>query len=154
MLAVREAGADDLERLVAWAMAMAWETERKRLAPETVGRGVRLGLEDPAWARYFMAELASESGAEPAGTLMLTREWSDWRAGEWWWIQSVYVPEAFRRRGVLRALVAHVQALADADPGVCGLRLYAARENRIALEAYRRLGLADAGYLVLERARG
>ncbi len=153
-LRVRAAGPGDLELLAAWAAAMAWETERRRLDPDTLRRGVAAGLADPARARYFVAEVAPPAGAparsEPAGTLMLTREWSDWRAGEWWWIQSVYVPEAHRRRGVLRALTGHVRALAAAAPEVCGLRLYVARENRAAQAAYQRLGLRDAGYLVLE----
>ncbi|HOX47096.1 MAG TPA: GNAT family N-acetyltransferase [Myxococcota bacterium] len=147
---VRDAALADAERLTAWAAAMAWETERRRLDPDTLGRGVRLGLEDPARARYFVAERVGESGAVPAGTLMLTREWSDWRAGEWWWIQSVYVPPACRRLGVLRALYAHVLGLARSAPGVCGLRLYVARDNRAAQEAYARLGMQDPGYSMFE----
>jgi len=149
-IAIREAVLADAERLTAWAAAMAWETERRRLDTNTLGRGIRLGLEDENRARYFVAERASESGAEPAGTLMLTREWSDWRAGEWWWIQSVYVPPACRRLGVFRALYAHVLALARRAPGVCGLRLYVARDNRVAQEAYARLGMHDPGYTMLE----
>jgi GNAT superfamily N-acetyltransferase len=143
---VRDAALADAERLTAWAADMAWETERRRLDPDTLGRGIRLGLEDARRARYFVAE----RGGEPAGTLMLTREWSDWRAGEWWWIQSVYVPPACRRLGVLRALYAHVLELARSAPGVCGLRLYVARDNRAAQAAYARLGMQDPGYSMLE----
>jgi ribosomal protein S18 acetylase RimI-like enzyme len=151
MLRVREARAEDAALLAAWASAMAWETEQKRLDPDTVARGVRAVFERPERARYFVAERASDDGAvEPAGTLMLTLEWSDWRCGDWWWIQSVFVAPEHRRRGVYRALYAHVLELARATPEVCGLRLYVERHNANAQRTYESLGMRDAGYLVLE----
>jgi ribosomal protein S18 acetylase RimI-like enzyme len=82
---------------------------------------------------------------------MFTTEWSDWRNGWFWWIQSVYVRREFRRRGVFRALFEHVYEAARADPEVIGLRLYVERENHAALETYRRLGMEAAGYVVFER---
>jgi GNAT superfamily N-acetyltransferase len=148
---VRDAVAGDAALLAAWAIAMAWETESKRLDPDTVARGVRAVFERPERARYFLAERANDDGVvEPAGTLMLTREWSDWRCGDWWWIQSVYIAPAHRRRGVYRALYAHVLELAHATPEVCGLRLYVERHNAAAQRTYESLGMRDAGYLVLE----
>ena len=81
---------------------------------------------------------------------MLTREWSDWRNGDWWWIQSVYVPEPFRRMGVFTALYRHVEQLARETPGVVGLRLYVERENENAQMTYKALGMLDAGYSILE----
>jgi GNAT superfamily N-acetyltransferase len=143
---VRAAAAADADLLATWAEAMAWETERKQLNPSTVRRGVALGIADPARARYFIAEV----DGKPAGTLMLTTEWSDWRAGWWWWIQSVYVPPAHRRLGVLRALYAHVHALATGTREVCGLRLYVERDNADAQRTYLALGMDDAGYRVFE----
>lgn len=155
-LRVRPARAADLDLLAGWAAAMAWETERKRLDPATVRAGVEAGLADEARARYFVAmDEALAAGREtlgiPVGTLMLTREWSDWRNGEWWWIQSVYVDEAHRRRGVFAALYRHVEQLARAADGVVGLRLYVERGNAVAQATYRRLGMDDAGYLILEQ---
>jgi len=82
---------------------------------------------------------------------MLTYEWSDWRNGQIWWIQSVYVPAEFRRLGVFRALYQHVEQFARRTSGVVGLRLYVERHNTAALDVYRRMGLADAGYVVLEK---
>src|SRR3546814_13330791 len=79
---------------------MALETEHKRLEPGTVRAGIDAGLADPAKARYFVA--ADGDGA-PVGPLMLTREWSDWRHGDWWWIQSVYMVPAWRRHRVVAA---------------------------------------------------
>jgi GNAT superfamily N-acetyltransferase len=145
-LTVRAATAADIDLLATWAEAMAWETEHKQLNPATVRRGVALGVADPARARYFIAE----SDGKPAGTLMLTTEWSDWRAGWWWWIQSVYVPPAYRRGGVLRALYAHVHGLASSTREVCGLRLYVERDNAVAQKTYESLGMEDAGYRMFE----
>ena len=110
-ITVRPARADEAEQLATWAEAMAWETEHKRLEPATVRRGVRGVFEQPGRGRYFIAERQGE----PAGTLMHTYEWSDWRDGDWWWIQSVYVAPAHRRQGVYAAMHAHLVALAKAS---------------------------------------
>ena len=150
-ITIRAASADDVERLAAWAMAMALETEHKRLDPDTVLRGVRAVFDQPARGRYFIAE---RDAGEPVGTLMLTHEWSDWRNGNWWWIQSVYVDPAHRRSGVYRALYDHVHALAQATPDVCGLRLYVERGNANAQRTYESLGMDDAGYAMYEAEFG
>lgn len=145
-LRIRDAAAADVPVLVRWAQAMAFETEGKRLPDGDILPGVARGIAEPSLARYFVAEIAGK----PVGTLMLTTEWSDWRNGLWWWIQSVYVAPEARRRGVYRALYAHVRALAEADPGVCGLRLYVERENLAAQRTYAALGMRDAHYLIYE----
>jgi ribosomal protein S18 acetylase RimI-like enzyme len=160
-LTIRAASVDDVERLAAWAEAMALETEHKRLDPDTVRAGVRAVLDRPARGRYFIAERVASANVrsnmdadgtarEAVGTLMLTHEWSDWRNGDWWWIQSVYVQPAARRSGVYRALYDHVHALAQAAPDVCGLRLYVERENASAQRTYESLGMRDAGYAMFE----
>ena len=154
---IREATADDAALLARWASAMALETEHKRLDPATVLAGVAVGIADPGRARYFVAmDEALAAGREtlalPVGTLMLTHEWSDWRNGDWWWIQSVYVEPAHRRRGVFAALYRHVAAQAQATDGVVGLRLYVERDNAAAQATYRTLGMVDAGYRILEHA--
>lgn len=146
---VRDARADDLAWLTEVALAMAWETERKRLDADTVRAGIAAGLVDPAKARYFVVE----RGGARAGTLMLTGEWSDWRNGAWWWIQSVYVMPAHRRQGVYAALYRHVEAQARAAAGVIGLRLYVEHENDAAQRTYRALGMRDAGYRIYEAER-
>lgn len=153
---VRTAQPGDAQWLAACALAMAHETEDKALDPATVRAGIEAGLADPAKARYFVAMPDVRAGADtlgmPAGTLMLTREWSDWRNGDWWWIQSVYVMPQFRKRGVFAALYRHVEALARAAPDVVGLRLYVERNNAGARATYARLGMRDAGYSILEAA--
>lgn len=147
---IREARRADLETLARWAEAMALETEHKRLDAITVRRGIAVLFDVPARGRYFVAE---RDGA-PAGALMLTHEWSDWRNADWWWIQSVYVEPTQRRHGVYRALHSHVQALAAATPGVCGLRLYVENDNHVAQRTYLALGMQDARYRVFEAPLG
>lgn len=148
---VRDARPGDAPLLAEWMIAMAWETEHKRLDPDVIAPGVRAVFEQPARGRYFVAEcMDADDAPAPAACLMLTREWSDWRCGDWWWIQSVYVAPAFRRRGAYSALHAHVRALAAATPGVCGLRLYVEKANARAQRTYAALGMVDAGYFVFE----
>ena len=140
----------DLAVLCAFNAAIALETEALQLDPATLERGVALGLADAARARYFVAE----SGGRVAGCLMLTLEWSDWRAGFWWWIQSVYVHPECRRRGVYRALHTHVAQLAASAADVVGLRLYAERDNHGAHRTYAAMGMHDSHYQVFEQLTG
>lgn len=125
---------------------MAEETEGKSLDPDLIGAGVLAVLEDTAKGRYWVADIDDE----PAGQLLITYEWSDWRNGMLWWIQSVYVPHRFRRQGVFSALYKHVESLATADGSVHGIRLYVERQNEKAQATYRNLGMVDPGYRVME----
>ncbi len=146
MISIREANPGDHALICAWNDALARESEDKQLDLAALSRGVQRALDDAALGRYFIAEV----GGEPAGQLMLTREWSDWRDGMFWWIQSVYVPEAYRGSGVFKALYRHVERLANDDGRVCGLRLYVHDGNERAMDVYKRLGMVDAEYRVLE----
>jgi ribosomal protein S18 acetylase RimI-like enzyme len=148
-LQIRRAQAADADVIAAFNIAMAEETEGKRLLPQVVGAGVRRLLAQPALGFYLVAEAAGEVVA----ALMVTSEWSDWRNGRFWWLQSVYVRPAWRRRGVFRALHAHVTAAAASEPDVCGLRLYVERENQAAQATYRSLGMQETDYLLLEQLR-
>jgi GNAT superfamily N-acetyltransferase len=148
---IRAAHAADAALIADWNIAMALETEGKALDPATVHAGVATGIADPTKSRYFIAmEDAAFAGAEtlgvPVGTLMLTTEWSDWRNGDWWWIQSVYVPPSHRRKGVFSALYRHVEDLAKHTAGVVGLRLFVEHGNTNAQRTYEALGMQDEGY--------
>src|SRR6185369_14223969 len=99
-LVIRRAEPRDLAALVAGNAAMALETEGRRLDPARLERGVRALLADPAKGFYLVAEEAGNV----VGQLMITTEWSDWRDGVFWWIQSVHVVPSHRRRGVYRRL--------------------------------------------------
>jgi ribosomal protein S18 acetylase RimI-like enzyme len=146
---VRLACAADAQVLTEFNTAMALETEGKRLLPEVIGAGVRSLLDDPASGFYVVAE---EEG-RAVGSLLVTKEWSDWRNGSFWWIQSVYVRPEWRRKGVYRRLYRHVQERAASDPAVCGFRLYVERENARAQATYGALGMKATRYLVFEELK-
>jgi len=109
--------------------------------------GVEALLADPHKGVYYL----TEDGGKVLGQISTTTEWSDWRNGWFWWIQSVYVCKEARRQGVFRALYNHVYQAACADPGVVGLRLYVEKENHVAKWTYLQLGMEEEGYVVLHR---
>lgn len=145
-ITVRPATADDAEVLVSFNRAMAEESEDKGLDVVVLRRGVNYLLEHPDEGFYLIAE----RGGHVAGSLMVTYEWSDWRNGRFWWIQSVYVLPEHRRTGVYRALHDHVRNRARGDSQACGLRLYVERDNRGAMATYRALGMTETHYRLYE----
>ncbi|HEX7338995.1 MAG TPA: GNAT family N-acetyltransferase [Rhodanobacteraceae bacterium] len=144
-LHIRRATLADVDHLVAWNAAMARETEAKVLDTATLAAGVRGLLADDANGFYLVAERAGQT----VGCLMVTYEWSDWRNGRFWWIQSVYVVPAARRQGVFRALYRAVEAQARAA-GAVGLRLYVELENTRAQQTYAALGMTRCRYHMYE----
>lgn len=147
-LTIRPARPDDLANLVAWNVAMAWETEHKQLDPATLQRGVAAVFEEPRRGFYLVAERDGVA----VGGLLVTYEWSDWRAGDFWWIQSVYVTPDARRSGVFRALYAEVRRRCT-EAGAVGLRLYVETENHRAQHTYADLGMEQCHYLMYEWSR-
>jgi len=145
-LRIRRATRRDAAALIAFNSAMALETESKVLMPQVIGAGVRHLLRHPDSGFYLVAE----SGGVVIAGLMITTEWSDWRNGEFWWIQSVYVRPEYRRHGVYRRLYRFVRALAAKKRGVCGFRLYVEQRNRRAQATYRASGMGRTHYLVYE----
>lgn len=145
-LTVRDARPEDGENIAAFNAAMALETENRTLDPGLLGPGVAAVLADASRGRYWVAEIDDE----PAGQLMITYEWSDWRNGTLWWIQSVYIPERYRRQGVFTALYRHVEALARDAGDCCGIRLYVEESNERAQRTYAALGMTRPGYAVME----
>jgi len=145
-LTVRDANLNDLARIVAFNSRMARETEGKSLDETLISAGAAALLGSQDKGRYWVAE--GEDGV--IGQIMVTYEWSDWRNGVLWWIQSVYVHENHRRQGVFSALYRHVESLAMSDDGVRGIRLYVEQENLRAQSTYRSLGMESTGYQVME----
>lgn len=143
---IREATLADAATIAANNSKMAMETEGRSLAPDVVGPGVAALLKDSQMGRYWVAEAEGQT----VGQLMVTYEWSDWRNGMLWWIQSVYVDSGYRRRGVFSALYRHVESLASAESRVCGIRLYVEKENRRAQQTYEALGMTKPNYVVME----
>ena len=145
-IVIRQAVLEDAPVLARFNIDMARETESKTLDAPTITAGVRALFADPGKGFYLVAEI----GPAVAGALMVTREWSDWRDGDFWWIQSVYVAPPYRRRGVYRGLHEAVRARAAEHHEVCGLRLYVKQGNARAQASYRALGMGANGYLVYE----
>ena len=145
-LVIRPAELRDRDVIAQFNNLIAEETEDKSLDLSRLGLGVEALLANPALGRYFVAEI----DGQVVGQIMHTFEWSDWRNGVFWWIQSVYVAPHARRGGVFSALFRHLESLARADDGVCGLRLYVEHGNDRAQQTYSHLGMHDAGYRVME----
>ena len=148
MVHYREAVPADASAIIEFQLAMARETEDLELDREILTSGVNAVFADPALGRYFIAE----DDGRVIGSLMITYEWSDWRNGMVWWIQSVYVIPEFRRRGIYAGLYTHVKQLVEQST-VRGIRLYVDKRNTAAQEVYTRLGMNGEHYLVFEWMR-
>jgi GNAT superfamily N-acetyltransferase len=145
---IRNATRADVAFLADCNMAMAYESEKKRLDRDVLTRGIVAVFDHPERGFYVVAE----HDAKPVGSLLITHEWSDWRNGGWWWIQSVYVLPEARRRGVFSAMYREVDSRARASEGVIGLRLYVEKENTGAQATYAALGMEPAYYSLYQKA--
>lgn len=149
-LLIRDAVPADGAIIASYNSRMAEETEGRPLPADTIGPGVDALLADASKGRYWLAV----ADGHVVGQIMVTYEWSDWRNGTLWWIQSVYVRPDFRRQGVYSTLYRHVESLAKADGNVCGLRLYVENNNTRAQRTYEALGMVDPNYKVMEAIFG
>jgi ribosomal protein S18 acetylase RimI-like enzyme len=125
---------------------MALETENKYLDKEIIIAGVSSIINDNSKGMYWVMEMNKII----IGQLMVTYEWSDWRNGMMWWIQSVYVPKEQRRQGVYSQMYNNLLELAQLDSECCGIRLYVEKENKKAQKTYKKLGMKNAGYEIME----
>ncbi len=144
---IRAAHAGDVGDIVRFNAAMALETEHRALDVNVLQAGVEAALGDARHGFYLVAE----SSGRVVACLLITYEWSDWRNGQWWWLQSVYVDQAFRRHGVFRALYDEVERRVRNAPGAIGLRLYVERDNRRAQQTYAALGMHETEYRLYEK---
>lgn len=143
---VRDATEADAPKIVEFQLAMARETEGIELDRETCTRGVAAVFADPGLGRYFVA---AQDG-NVVGSLMITYEWSDWRNGVVWWIQSVYVVPESRGGGVYRRMYEAIQRLVRESAAIRGIRLYVDTRNIAAQQVYERLGMDGGHYRVFE----
>jgi len=142
---IRPAVLADLPVLVEFNCRLARETEAKELDSAVVTAGITALLRDSSKGRYWVAELNGET----VGQVMVTYEWTDWRNGIFWWLQSVYVRADVRGRGIFTALFREVQRTGALESDFRGLRLYVEEHNQRAQSVYLRLGLTRTGYEVL-----
>jgi ribosomal protein S18 acetylase RimI-like enzyme len=149
MLKMRIAEKIDIPLIAAHNCAMAMETENKMLDPKVATLGVEGLFTRPHFGFYLVADIDQMSAA----TLMVTYEWSDWRNGLFWWIQSVYVKEEFRRQGLYSAMYEQLKVMAaESETPVCGFRLYAENENIAAQATYKKCGMHACDYVMFEQS--
>ncbi|WP_107667435.1 GNAT family N-acetyltransferase [Cyanothece sp. BG0011] len=146
-ISIRLAQLDDVKAIANFNQTMAMETEGKVLQPDVLKAGIKALLNNPSHGFYVVAEVQSKV----VGCLMITREWSDWRNGVFWWIQSVFVEQEYRRRGIYRKMYEFIKELANNKEEVCGFRLYVEKDNRVAQETYSALGMTPLPYLMFEQ---
>lgn len=153
MLVIRTANGDDDAKILAQHnCAMAMETEGKVLNFDIVNSGVLGLMARSEYGFYLVAEMETADSRDVAATLMVTYEWSDWRNGLFWWIQSVYVKSDYRRQGIYRTMYDHLREMsAQAEIPVCGFRLYAETENVVAQATYKDCGMDQCEYLMFEQ---
>jgi ribosomal protein S18 acetylase RimI-like enzyme len=144
---IRKGTPEDLNQLLKAQVQMAYESESVHLDEQSLKAGLQAVLSDSSLGQYWIAFSSQRSFL---GTLMITREWSDWRNGFVLWIQSVFVAPEFRRQGIYRALYSFIKQKAEDDPLIVGVRLYVEKENERAIQTYRRLGMNSDRYVVCE----
>lgn len=146
---IRKAHPSDAQVIIEFNIAMALETEHKILKRSEIEPGVHGLFSHPEYGFYMVAE----SNGQVVGSLMITYEWSDWRNGVFWWIQSVYVRPEFRRQGVYRSMYEVIKEMTSRNSGVCGFRLYVERDNTRAQHTYTSLGMEETHYKLFEEMK-
>jgi ribosomal protein S18 acetylase RimI-like enzyme len=139
----------DIDTIVQFQADMAMESEGCVLDKEKVTKGVTAAMLDDSKGIYWVAKTDERT----IGSLMITREWSDWNNEWYWWIQSVYVTPEYRKQGVYKAMYQKVKDAAK-ENNVSQIRLYADKTNLSAQKAYQSLGMHESHYLMFEEEIG
>lgn len=148
MIVIRKASLSDASAIIDFQLKMAWETEKMKLNPETVTKGVNAVFQNNSRGQYYVAE----TGGKVVASLLITYEWSDWRNCNVWWFQSVFVLPDYRRQGIFRKMYTHVRTKAE-EQGIAGLRLYVETNNTRAKKTYEALGMSSEHYSFYEWMR-
>ncbi|PKP52070.1 MAG: GNAT family N-acetyltransferase [Bacteroidetes bacterium HGW-Bacteroidetes-1] len=146
MTKIRKAKPEEWSVIVDFQQLMAMETENIQLDAKILSAGVKALFEHPERGCYFVAE----NDKDIVGSLLITYEWSDWRNKTIFWIQSVYVKQTSRRKGVYRQLYEHIRQMAENDPTIGGIRLYVDKTNIPAQSTYTNLGMNGEHYQLFE----
>ena len=136
---------EDVENIAQFQVDMAMESEGTQLDKDTVTKGVSAAMADENKGLYYIARVDGKA----VGSLMLTREWSDWNNGWYWWIQSVYVAPDYRRQGVYKSMYQAVCTDAK-QQNIAQVRLYVDKTNTRGQEVYSSLGMQESHYLIYE----
>jgi GNAT superfamily N-acetyltransferase len=145
-MTIREANAPDLMFIVQAQLSMAMETESLALDKSVVTQGVRRVLQSSDLGFYWLAEDAGQ----PVASVLVLKEWSDWRNGWVLWIHSLYVLPDYRRKGIFSMIYDALQQKVQQEENLRGLRLYVEKTNLVAQQAYRAVGMTDNHYTLFE----
>jgi GNAT superfamily N-acetyltransferase len=142
---VRVANMNDLDFLVSFTLAEANEAEGSEKSSVTVSNGIRVSLENSAIAQYWVLE---NNEKKLIGSVSVVKEWSDWHAGYYWWIQSMFIQPEYRGQGLMNLLLNEVKEAAKTGDAL-ELRLYVHKDNIRAIRAYNREGFLDSPYQIM-----
>lgn len=142
---VRTATIDDIDTLVSFALSEAIEAENSVKSPDSVRDGVRVAIENTEIARYWVLETSEK---QIIGEISVYREWSDWHAGYYWWIQSMYISPEYRGKMLMQVLINEVYRVAEKEHAL-ELRLYVHNDNIRAIKAYQRDGFSISPYKMM-----
>ncbi len=143
---IRYAKVSDIDVITDFNYAMALETEGRQLDVDTLRAGIQNLYDNRQHGFYIVAE----KNSKVIGSLMITKEWSDWRNGFFWWIQSVFVAKEYRRMGIYRKMYDFIKAESKNHDNICGFRLYVEKDNQIAIKTYQSLGMEETYYRLYE----
>ena len=146
MISIRPATINDREVLIGFQEKLAFESENVTLDRSLLTNGMTRLLQDSAKGIYYIVE----DDRIPIGCHLITYEWSDWRDGMVWWLQSVYVAESHRSRGIFRMMYDNIMSMINNDPELIGLRLYVDKSNAKAMKVYAAMGMNGEHYTVYE----
>lgn len=143
---IRKAALSDIDALIDFQQRLASESEGLELDKEVLRKGLTELLMDSNKGEYFIAE----NNGTPVGCHLITFEWSDWRNGMVYWLQSVYVVGSWRKAGVFRKMYENLRNKVNADPSLRGIRLYVDKSNARAMKVYEAMGMNGEHYTVYE----
>ena len=146
MISIREAHRGDAGKILDFQLLLAQETENRGLDKLVVTKGIKKVFDDPTKGKYYVADISGKV----VGCLLITYEWSEWRNGNIWWLQSVYVDASHRRTGVFRTMYEYIIEIITGDPSIAGLRLYVENNNGRAQKIYRSVGMKGDYYQLFE----
>jgi RimJ/RimL family protein N-acetyltransferase len=144
-LKVRKANLKDLPCLVAFTGEEAREAEGNIKIPDTLEKGIKKSLEDESVAIYWVLV---DDNDKPVGSVSALKEWSDWNAGYYWWIQSMYLAPSQRGKGRMAILLDVVKSEMELQQGL-ELRLYVHEENSAAIRAYQKADFVHSQYKIM-----
>ncbi|MBA4055827.1 MAG: GNAT family N-acetyltransferase [Marivirga sp.] len=146
MIQIQKAAPEHIDTLIEFQQRLAFESEGVNLHPDTLRSGMNAMFTDPSKGSYYIAQ---EDGLI-VGCHSVTFEWSDWRNGMVWWLQSVYVRESHRKKGIFKMMYDNLINTIQHNPELIGLRLYVDKSNERAMKVYESMGMDGSHYTVYE----